>query len=96
MTIWIYAYEDVVLPIKQDMGVGRIGLTVSYVYYGFLILTYFLYFMSLCCPSRSSPKYCVAFSHKMLYWMTFFALLFDNVLYFVNEKYYCPEVPGYR
>jgi hypothetical protein len=31
----------------------------------------------------------------MLLWMTFWALLVDNVLYLINEKYYCPEVPYY-
>jgi hypothetical protein len=25
-------------------------------------------------------------------WLTFFALFADNILYLVNEKYYCPEV----
>jgi hypothetical protein len=96
MSVWIFAYEDVVLPIKQDLGIGRVGLTVSYVYYGCLIFVYLLYFLSWCCPTRSSPKYCVSFAHKMLLWMTFWALLLDNVLFFVNDKYYCPEVPGYR
>lgn len=75
---------------------GRIGLTVGYVYYGFLIFTYLIYLMSLCCPSRPSGRYCVAWAHKMLLWMTFWALLLDNVLYLVNEKYYCPEVPYFN
>ena len=95
MSVWMFAYNDIVYPVKQELGVGRIGLTVSYVYYTFLILTYLIYFMSLCCPTRSTPKYCVAFAHKMLLWMTFWALLVDNVLYLINDKYYCPEVPYY-
>ena len=93
MSIWIFAYDDVVLPMKKDLGIGRIGLTVGYVYYAFLIFTYLIYFFSLCCPTRSSPKFCVAWCHKLLLWMVFWALLFDNILYFVNDKYYCPEVP---
>lgn len=95
MSLWMFAYNDIVYPLKQELGVGRVGLTVSYVYYTFLILTYLIYFMSLCCPTRSTPKYCVAFAHKMLLWMTFWALLVDNFLYLINEKYYCPEVPYY-
>jgi hypothetical protein len=95
MSIWIFAYEDIVYPIKKDLGIGRVGLTVSYVYYSMLIFTYLIYLLSLCCPTRSNPKFCVAYVHRMLLWMTFFALMFDNVLYFVNDKYYCPEVPYY-
>ena len=95
MSVWIFAYNDVIYPIKEDNGVGRIGLTVCYVYYSMLIFTYLMYFFSLCCPTRSAPKYCVSFAHKMLLWMTFWALLLDNVLYLVNDKYYCPEVPYY-
>lgn len=95
MSVWIFAYNDIIYPVKEDLGVGRIGLTVCYVYYGFLILTYLIYFMSLCCPTRSSPKYCVALAHRMLLFMTFTALLLDNILFLVNDKYYCPEVPYY-
>ena len=96
MSIWMFAYEDVVYPIKQDYGVGRIGLTVGYVYYSFLIFTYFMYLMSLCCKGSASGRHCVAWSHRTLLWMTLFALFLDNVLYFVNDKYYCPEVPYYN
>jgi len=95
MSLWIFAYNDVVYPLKEKIGVGRVGLTVCYVYYSMLIFTYLMYLFASCCPSRQSPKYCVAFSHKMLLWLTFWALLLDNVLYLVNDKYYCPEVPYY-
>ena len=95
MSVWLFDYEETIWPIKKDMGVGRIGLTVSYVYFSFLCLTFFIYIISLCCRRRTSLKYCVVFSHKMLLWMTFLALFADNILYLANDKYYCPEVSQY-
>jgi len=92
MSVWLFDYEQTIMPLKKEYEVGRIGLTVSYVYFAFLCLTFTMYFFSLCCRKRTSMKYCVVFSHKMLLWMTFLALFADNILYIANDKYYCPEV----